>query len=570
MIFTSALLLFTWIVVCVIAVGIGLLCLRCVAPSRRKLHGLYSLRLALWWGFTSVVTVILTWNLVLPLKGAAFNVLAGVLILLAAVGWFTWRPQGIHGKGGIAVVTAVVSIVIAGFASAFLALGIPINYDTGLYHLGAINYAYEFGTVPGLANVHDRFGFNSSVFPLAASLNGGLWQGQGFRVVTGILPVAAGADLILRLLSKDPTKQSRAGTTALALGLSAIWAYALLTPGSSLASPNSDIVAALLVVVASAYLVDALDPRSGSAWMGATAIVVAALAATTRPLNWLFLGLLALIAWGIAQHRQFSSSLSIAGTISILLFLLMMARDTLLSGYLLFPLSLAPMPVDWNFPTPEVTSDAITAWGRAPHESLEYSLTGWEWFIPWLSRTARDEIVIFAAIALLAFLVLLATGRVRKSRLFWAVAPSAGVIPVWFATAPDPRFVWGQLLTLGTIPLAVAWTQRSSREAAIVASSALLVAAVLVTAAFGSYATVIKDVQPSPVAIGGASLHLKLGPVIKSETRSTFLADGTAVIESLGDQCWSAFPLCRPGGSPPTVVSRGSRINNGFRYVHSR
>jgi len=43
-----------------------------------------------------------------------------------------------------------------------------INYDTGLYHWQTIKWLIQEPLVPGLANLHDRFGFNSMWLPFAA------------------------------------------------------------------------------------------------------------------------------------------------------------------------------------------------------------------------------------------------------------------------------------------------------------------------------------------------------------------------------------------------------------------
>ncbi|EMO63800.1 hypothetical protein LEP1GSC133_1179, partial [Leptospira borgpetersenii serovar Pomona str. 200901868] len=37
----------------------------------------------------------------------------------------------------------------------------PFAYDSGLYHIQSIKWIQEYSVVPGLANLHGRFGFNS-------------------------------------------------------------------------------------------------------------------------------------------------------------------------------------------------------------------------------------------------------------------------------------------------------------------------------------------------------------------------------------------------------------------------
>ena len=46
--------------------------------------------------------------------------------------------------------------------------GPVIMDDTESYHLQSIKWIQEYGTVPGLVNLHERFGFNSSWFSCVA------------------------------------------------------------------------------------------------------------------------------------------------------------------------------------------------------------------------------------------------------------------------------------------------------------------------------------------------------------------------------------------------------------------
>ena len=61
--------------------------------------------------------------------------------------------------------------VIAILITLLYGLVTPRNYDSYLYHINAIQWNEMYGTVPGLANFHDRFGLNSSVFVLSAAFS---------------------------------------------------------------------------------------------------------------------------------------------------------------------------------------------------------------------------------------------------------------------------------------------------------------------------------------------------------------------------------------------------------------
>ena len=43
-----------------------------------------------------------------------------------------------------------------------------IHYDSDLYHAQSIRWMEEYGIVPGLGNLHERFAYNSSFFALSA------------------------------------------------------------------------------------------------------------------------------------------------------------------------------------------------------------------------------------------------------------------------------------------------------------------------------------------------------------------------------------------------------------------
>lgn len=63
-------------------------------------------------------------------------------------------------------------------AAFYYSIAGQLTYDTGLYYAQAIHWIESFGVVPGLANLHIRLGFNSTLFLLAAFLGfvGFGWQ----------------------------------------------------------------------------------------------------------------------------------------------------------------------------------------------------------------------------------------------------------------------------------------------------------------------------------------------------------------------------------------------------------
>ena len=62
-----------------------------------------------------------------------------------------------------------------------------LHFDSGLYHAQAIRWIEEYGVVPGLANLHCRLAYNSSVFTLTALYSMSFVMGQSFHAVAGFM-----------------------------------------------------------------------------------------------------------------------------------------------------------------------------------------------------------------------------------------------------------------------------------------------------------------------------------------------------------------------------------------------
>ena len=566
MFITATLVWLSWVLICMTAVGVGRLALRLLRRRTGDMN-LDGFRVALWWGLVTCITALLIWNLLAPLSGASALLALAALLVAGIAGWIVSPPRRhFIRRPSLSEGLLLGGVVLSSLVMSFLTLGMPINYDTGLYHLGSINYAHDFGTVPGLANVHDRFGFNSSLFSIAAVLSNGVWAGEGFRLVVGIFLTAMAMDLIARVLGGAAKWTGRESFMALTLGLGVSWIYVLQIHGASLASPAADSVAIVLILVSSVYLIDAFRQSGEVATRSAaTAVILSALAGSMRPLNWLYWVMVIMVVWFVLWrkgHRRLqATSLGISG----ILLGVMLVRDTLLSGWLLFPMSRLPMPVDWRYSTPESTSSAITAWSRAPHMPFDYSLSGWQWFGPWLRNLSTDWFIVTSVCLLGIFVILFATKVRRLNVLYLACLPALTVLPIWFLAAPDPRFVWGQLLVVGVVPLSIAACRTRLSGIVVPLVGILLVAAVAVTVSRGSATVVAKDVRPKLVTVGPVSWTMKLAPPPSVETADVPLVDGTVTIEPPSDQCWNQFPLCRPAGSPTDVVRRGPDIGSGFK-----
>src|SRR6185503_10426523 len=59
--------------------------------------------------------------------------------------------------------------------------------DTDSYHIQMVKWIQEYGTVPGIANLHERFGFNSSWFSSIALFSFSSKTTGGFTIMNSII-----------------------------------------------------------------------------------------------------------------------------------------------------------------------------------------------------------------------------------------------------------------------------------------------------------------------------------------------------------------------------------------------
>ena len=539
---SPAFLALTWIVWWVASVGLGWF------VSRRRSRNVAILG---WIGLLVLTVTSLLLGLLVPLGAPVARIVAwlllgiGLLCFAWAGLWRCWR-------------LLLVIAALAGLA-ALLSSVAPSNFDLGLYHAGSIAYVREGGSVIGLANLHDRFGFSSSMWPLSAFLGLGLWDGGEFRLVNGLLLALLAADLLVRIRSG---RSRQPGTVVLTAGAVLLAGAVIQYPGRLIASSGQDWSVAVLMIVSAAYLVDALThPRRD--YVVTVAVVSSALAGALRPTGWIYA--IATVAVLVGFHARTSgwrvASRVVAPGVGIALALgvLTAVRDALTSGWLLFPASAFPLPVSWRYPDPTGTSQDITAWARTPFQDPAQTLADNSWISGWLTRLPADWAVFALLMLALVLAVWLIASPVARAALaaerqvvVLALVPSVVVLIVWFVTAPDPRFAWGPLLLVVLIPLGFLVPTISRPRLWPVAVALVSIVIVSLAVARGSMLEVSLRLQPMPVVA----------------VESGSLTDGTSVVIPVnGDQCWGEFPLCRPWYSSADVELRGETWQSGFQPI---
>jgi len=577
------LVLLTWAVIllALVAMGYGV-----ISVGTEKQPWWISIRESLWWGLAIAILSILAINLKWPMRSSAAAIAMGVVLLLLALlsGYSVVRgraePTEVGKKAPRVVLALILALGVAIVFFAIAALGPVTNYDSGLYHLGAVMYSGDYSTIPGLANLYFPFGYNNSLFPTAAFLGNGPWAGEGFRLINGLLIVMMLFDLGIRWLRGARTVGAYVLLVATVITLVPMVALS----DYWVTSPTADSSLLILTMVCIAYMADAAWTPIRRGRNGATAFIIGVVCVSMRPLMFVFLiGIVVVL--GVLYLRTRTNRtrpasyaiLAAAGIIATLFLVVQSARDYVLSGWLQFPLSLHTFSVAWLSVDP-VTNRAATLGNARDPENLWAAASGWQWIPAWLARLPTQwETYLFVVIAISAIVMLVLTRRrtpIRARSLALLLIPSTATCVVWFlASPPAYRFIWGPLFALAVLPLGWALHLQSrlvKRQLRRIdfAATALIIAAVSILVVIGytfvARIDLARDAEPHTWALGPVSVQINLAPIEVAQTTVQRLSTGLSVRMPVdSDQCWDVYPLCT-AQLAPTVGMRSESIQDGF------
>lgn len=433
----------------------------------------------------------------------------------------------------------------------------PLNPDTDIYHAQAIRWIETYPVVPGLGNLHGRLAFNSAWFITNALFSFSFLAGRSFHLSASVLFLAILFYSWRSFLDLGQGKYSLA-----ALVKMAFFPLAFMLLGAEVSSPGSDFPASLLVWLVFVLWLEYIQTEKP---YYPEIIFLLTIFALTVKLSTLPIALLAFFELGETilhwDNRRFWGQVAIGAFI----FLPFVARNVILSGYVLYPFpAIDIFSFDWKVPFARVAQEraAILAWGRLPcmDAAQVLSMPFRQWFPRWLTeQTLNRKSMLFTALLSPFAMVpaLVANIAPRRAWLAWLLA-YIGVL-FWLFSVPDFRFGYGFLIP--AILLAVA------------PFLALVLPRVRVT-----------NVVVSGIVLGLMLIFISFTLIRSVETRSFIerlilpadydhvptqpcdLANGTVFCAKAYNACsYEVFP-CIP--SPRSKVElRGVEFFDGFRTV---
>ena len=583
LIITGALLvLATWAVLTVCFVLLGLFPARLSASTDRVDQ---TARRSMWFGILITTIVVYLLNLKLGLHSSA--VLAVFIVLVCVLGvaglWITRRQFFRFEKNKrplqwllvLALVTAIVYLAVA-------ALGPVTNYDSGLYHLGAIHYASEFPTIPGLANLYFAFGYGNAAFPLAAFLGNGPWGDDGFRLLNGLIVSLAVLDLLIRLRQRKIT----AGTGILIVGIVVSLIPLVALSDYWVTSPSQDSTVMVVTVVAVAYLADAVTEKVNWLANGSVALVLSIMLALLRPTMVTFgLSVLVVVIVLSFRRRKVSASATVGATAFVFVILTglagiaAVARDYVLSGWLQYPLSIHAFSVPWAAADPTPARLATLGYHRDPSD-LWNAAVGWDWISSWIGRLPSQwETYELALLTGVALITLYSARIFARHTMSWrgllvVLTPSVIAVFTWFlASPPSFRFIWGPIFMIPASVIGWGLWRIIENRVSTLSSRSSWIQVILISASVPillvvGYSAVARLNFDSMTAKHewtlGISIPYEVAQVEQAPTKDLALGSGLTVkLPTLSDQCWGTYPLCTPDPAAGLAL-RGMSLQDGF------
>jgi hypothetical protein len=436
-----AFLLLSFVIIGLPLTGIG-----CLAGRLCGFHSVRNPWLYWWFGFFIIGTLSMFSSLFFPVN--KISLIAFFVIGIIGLPLLYRECKQIIAQESRTLITIFIYIAAAflfGIAFLLSVTDLMRAYDTALYHAQTVRWMNEYGTPPGLGNLHERLAFNSLWLSFAALLDNGPWDNRSESLLPALCWIGAFFYFFNEFLF---TRKKGIRLYAFCILAWSLYSVVYIYPNLYYDAPVH-IINAIAALEAYHTLADtpkkSLEEKTG----GITGILaLSAGAFVIKPIgavSLLFMGILAVFL--LLQNRKpFVTWVKIFYP-AIFVLVVWVIRNVLLSGYPLYPLPILPLPLDWTMTPAAVQGNytAIVGSARMPGPGYQESLNNsfLFWFKPWLARNLRSRDFLLSTafpFLLSSFFWVLVVRTARSKKAFFFMIWSNLNILYWFLTAPDGRF----------------------------------------------------------------------------------------------------------------------------------
>lgn len=330
--------------------------------------------------------------------------------------------------------------------------------DMDLYHGQSIRWIEEYGVVKGLGNLHNRFGYNSSIFALSALFSMKFMVGKSLHAVNGLLAFIMTVEALK--LGRVVKRRKMLLSDYARVGL----VYYMSNILDEILAPSSDypvMFAIFFIVIKWLALLEQEDEteRNQIAPYGLLC-VMGVHALTLKVTAGLILILLIKPAYLLLKEKRWME-IGIFLAMGLAVALPWLARNVIITGWLLYPFpALDLFNVDWKMTDVGlIRSDAaeieIYAKGH-PEKGLNATLT--EWFPGWFKGElySLEKVFVLAdivSVPIVAFIVvrMLVKREWKQLDISLVFATVMANYLFWQFSAPMMRYGYAHVLLLAML-----------------------------------------------------------------------------------------------------------------------
>ena len=354
-------------------------------------------------------------------------------------------------KPGIIIAVVILVLLWAYFTSRGY-----MHYDSDLYHAQSIRWIEEYGVVPGLGNLHERFAYNSSFFALSALFSMKFLCGTSMHTMSGFFA------LVLCITALDITKSWKNKKFLLTDYARVGLIYYLITIMDEVVSPASDYSIMCVIFFIVIKWLDLLEASEKNTAPYALLCVLGVYALTLKLTAGLIILLVIKPLYHLIKEKKVKDILIYLFT-GLIVSIPWFVRTVIISGWLLYPFpALDLFEFDWEMNATGIELDAaqITTWGRALYDAslVELPITQWfpNWFKTTLSGTEKG-LVLGCLMCLIIYLFDFMMAVCKKRREQFDTLLVIGCILLsysfWQCSAPLIRYGYAYVLLLDFLML---------------------------------------------------------------------------------------------------------------------
>lgn len=526
-------LVLSWLLAVLSWLPIGLFVLSSLNVKRRD-RAIRDFIIAMLVGAAINASILGTFSLFMPLTTKVAWIVAGVTTI-------PFIPRFMQGIGSVIIRIKSWSILSwIGFA-AFLFITIKtsllptLNNDSGLYYIQFMEWINSYAAVPGLANLHDRFGFNSNWHLLSAAFNSNNLNALLFALM-GLGGFQAANSMI--------TKKSVGFAIYALLPITMFLLLRFLT------STAPDLPATLIPMVYFTYLIS--ERKKSSLPL---LVLLIAFASTVKLLSVLHvIAILPVVAWTIAKKDYKAVGLAVVA--GLVVSVPWLARNVIQTGYLVFPMeSIDLFSFDWKVPNELVANARKMVDTHARTGSYDLSNYGKpmsEWFPFWKSVQSKTVLAFLGIAGINSILMLLISlfQLSKKKRtdqatinLFVSLTVIAS-FAFWWMSGPNPRFIYGITLFFFTYSLG----------------------SLAVSFGFGKILRFIPVLSLIPLIWMFRVVKNEPEPKRPTEFKTMEVVNGTIFYPVGTDKCWD-YELPCANTDRTDIEFRGEGLGDGFKNI---